>query len=124
MSRSLGLAVLLLMVSLSVGFANTIDFEGFPDSTPVTTQYAGLVFSNATIISAGTSLNELEFPPTSGINVVFDDGGPMSITFLTPVTAFSAFFTYSEQLTLTAIDTLNKPVTATSLFSANFVSSG
>ena len=71
------------------------------------------------------SLNESEFPPTSGINVAFDDGGPITITFLTPVTNVSAFFTYSSPLTLTAFDNLSNTVaSATSLFSANFVSSG
>jgi hypothetical protein len=105
--------------------ADTIDFEGFPDSTSLTTQYPGLIFSDALIISAGASLDETDFPPESGINVVLDNGGPITIDFLTPITDFSAFFTYTEQLTLTGFDSADNPVaSATSLFFSNFVSSG
>jgi hypothetical protein len=103
----------------------TIDFEGVVDLTPITNQYAGLVFSNATVISAGVSLNEFEFPPHSGINVAFDDGGMMSISFLTPVLNFSAFFTYTQPLTLTANDALNNVVASvSSQFANNLALSG
>jgi hypothetical protein len=47
----------------------TLDFEGFPDSTILSTQYSGLTFTNAIILTAGISLNEFEFPPHSGVNV-------------------------------------------------------
>src|ERR1700722_13497991 len=76
--------------------ATLIDFEGLPDSTVVTNQYAGLLFSNAVILTAGFSLNEFEFPPHSGVNVLSDNGGPISITFDGPVLSFSGFFTYVE----------------------------
>jgi len=111
--------------------ANTLDFEAFPDhtpaldSTPLTDQFPGLAFSNATVISAGVTLNELEFPPHSGSNVVFDDGGPISILFSTPVVNVSAFFTYTEPLTLTAFDSNNNPLGAIkSMFSNNEALSG
>jgi hypothetical protein len=43
-----------------------LNFEGLPDGTVVTTQFAGMVFSNATVATGGISLNEFEFPPHSG----------------------------------------------------------
>ena len=61
----------------------TIDFEGLADSTFLSTQYSGVVFSNAQILTAGVSLNELKIPPHSGVNVAADDSGPMSLFFPT-----------------------------------------
>lgn len=102
-----------------------LDFEGFTDSTAVTNQYAGLVFTNATVLTAGISLNEFEFPPHSGSNVVFDDGGPMSISFTSPVAGFSGYFTYTVPITITASDASNNLLgSVTSLFSSNLALSG
>jgi hypothetical protein len=97
-----------------------LDFEGFPDSTPLTTQYPGVTFSNATVISAGITLNEFELPPHSGANVVFDDGGPMTISFASPILSFGGFFTYYQPLTLQAFDTSHAQVaSAASAFRVN-----
>jgi len=90
------------------------------DSTTLTTQFPGLIFSDATVISAGISLNEFELPPHSGTNVVFDDGGPMTISFASPVLSFGGYFTYEEPLTIDAFNASSTQVaTATSLFSTN-----
>ena len=105
--------------------AATIDFESLPDSTILTNQYSGLTFSNAIILTAGISLNEFEFPPHSGTNVVADNNGPMNVAFSSPVSSFSGYFTYSEPLTLQAFNAASVQIaSATSLFSANYVSSG
>lgn len=97
-----------------------LDFEAFSDSTPLTTQCPGVTFSNATVISAGITLNEFELPPHSGTNVVFDDGGPMTISFASPVLSLGGYFTYYEPITLAAFDALNNEVaSATSAFSIN-----
>jgi len=97
-----------------------IDFEGLNDSDPVTNQYPGLNFSNTIALSAGISLNEFEFPPHSGTNVVSDNGGPISIVFAIPVLSFSGYFTYVEPLTLVGFDALNNQVaSAASAFSSN-----
>jgi hypothetical protein len=97
-----------------------LDFEGFADSTNLTTQYPGVTFTDATVISAGISLNEFELPPYSGTNVVFDDGGPISIAFATPVLSFAAYFTYYEPINLAAFDAVgNEVASATSAFSIN-----
>jgi hypothetical protein len=112
--------ILLAATASLKGDSIIIDFEDLTDSTPVTTQYAGLTFSDTTVITAGISLNEFEFPPHSGTNVAFDDGGPISIFSDTPIESFGAYFTYTEALTLTAFDSLGDTVgTATSAFSNN-----
>ena len=108
--------------------AATLDFEGLADTEPVTTQFAGLTFTNATALISGAvggSLNELEFPPNSGMTVVSDDLGAITIAFDTPVSSVSGIFTYVVPLTLTALDTLLAPVaTAASLFASNLATSG
>ncbi len=105
----------------------TIDFEGIADGTNIAATYSGqgATFGNASVITAGISLNELEFPPHSGQNVATDSGGPVTIAFTTPVSAFSGFFTYGSALTLTAYDILNNQVaSSSSAFNQNYVSSG
>ena len=94
--------------------ADTIDFEGYADSTIITNQYAGLTFTNAIILTAGISLNEFEAPPHSGVNVLSDNGGPITIDFATPISSFSAYFTYYEPLTLTGFDSTNTEVASVS----------
>jgi hypothetical protein len=103
----------------------TINFEALAEFDPVGATFPGLTFLNATVLTAGASLNELELPPHSGSNVVFDDGGPMSINFATPVFSFGGFFTYLTPLTLTAFDTNNNVLgSVTSLFASNSGLSG
>lgn len=102
-----------------------LDFEGFPDGTILATQYPGVTFTNAIILTAGISLNEFDFPPHSGTNVASDNNGPMSIDFANPVLSFGGYFTYVELLTIQAFNTADIQVaSASSLFSQNFVSSG
>jgi len=123
---------LLLFLQLSAQAGTVfVDFETLPDSSPIidstsiTTQFPGLTFTDTTVISAGISLNEFEFPPHSGTNVAFDDGGPISIAFDSPITSFSGYFTYDEPLTLSAFDASDDQLTtATSLFSSNDALSG
>lgn len=87
MKKLFSLLALLTFAAPAI-LANTIDFEGLPDSTNVTNQYSGVIFSNAIILTTGISLNEFEFPPHSGTNVASDNGGPLSITFASPVSNF------------------------------------
>jgi hypothetical protein len=61
-----------------------IDFEAFADGTNASTQIPGLVFSNATVLTAGASLNEFEFPPKSKTNVMADVGGSVVIDLKSP----------------------------------------
>ncbi len=118
---------LIIFLSILPGYsaAATIDFESLSDGDSVDTQYPGLTFSNATAISAGLSLNELEFPPRSGTNVIFDAGGPMTIDFTTPQLSAGAFFTYLDRITIEAFDSNNTlVVTITSAFLSNLALSG
>ena len=122
------LPILLLAVPQFL-FCDTvvIDFESLSDSTSVTNQFPGLVFNDATVITAGVSLNEFEFPPHSGTNAVFDDSGPISIvfSFAQPVVSFGGFFTYQMPLTLDAFDNTSNQVDAvTSSFASNLALSG
>ena len=65
---------LLLLASQSYG--SVLDFEALPDGTRLTNQYPGVSFLNtASILVAGISLNEFEFPPHAGSHVVMDLGG-------------------------------------------------
>jgi hypothetical protein len=111
---------LLLFIPTGLCADTIIDFESLNDGDLVTNQYPGLTFSNTIVLSAGISLNEFEFPPHSGTNVVSDNGGPISIVFAIPVLSFSGYFTYVEPLTLAGFDALNSQVaSATSAFSSN-----
>ena len=103
----------------------TIDFEVLADGATVTTQFAGVSFSNAIALQAGFSLNELDFPPHSGSVVISDEGGPMTLLFSSPVTQVSAFFTYVAPLTLTAWDAFDVSLgSVLSAFSTNAALSG
>jgi hypothetical protein len=122
--RLFAAALLLAPTSL---FASTItlDFEGLADSTFVSTQYSGVVFANAQVLTAGVSLDEFELPPHSGVNVVSDYSGPMSIIFATPVSSVSGYFTYGSPLTIDAFDSaLSLIGSVSSAFSNNFALSG
>src|SRR5579883_832757 len=100
--------------------AATLDFEGFADGTTLTVQYPGLTFANAVIATSGGTLNAAQFPPHSGVNVVTDAGGPMSITFATPVQIVSGYFTHTTTLNLSGFNAQGQLVaTATSASSNN-----
>jgi len=105
--------------------STVLDFEGFADSTLLTTQIPGVIFTNAIVLTAGISLNEFEFPPHSGVNVISDNGGPISVSFASPAMVVSGYFTYATALTVTAYDANNKQVAlATSKYSSNMAISG
>jgi hypothetical protein len=114
------LVLLALVLSPQLALCDVFDFESLFDSEAVTTQFPGVVFSNTTALTAGINLNEFEFPPRSGSNVVFDSGGPISITFASAVVDFEAYFTYGVPLLMEAFNSSSVLVdTASSLFSTN-----
>jgi hypothetical protein len=105
---------------------HTINFEGLADLTSVTNQYSAqdVSFSNSTVLTAGISLNEFEFPPLSGQNVVFDDAGAMRIDFGLTTYDWAAYFTYTAPLTIRAWDASNNLLgIVNSAYSENFVTS-
>lgn len=88
------------------------DFEGFSDNTSLSNQLSGVTFSDATVFTAGISLNDIDYPPHSGDNVVVagtsgTGGGTMSLSFLTPLSSLAAFFTFSDSLSIQAFDSGN-----------------
>src|SRR5712692_450807 len=107
--QALLLLLLLLVTAPQLLFSGpvVINFEGLTDGTFVTTQFPNLTFSNAIVFTAGISLNELEFPPQSGSNVVADTGGAISIIFTSPVSSFGGFFTYLVPVTIKGFDSSN-----------------
>lgn len=117
----LSTTVIVCLLASSLSAAPIIlDFEDLSDLEPVTTQFPGLTFSNTIALTAGISLNEFEFPPRSGVNVVSDEGGPIEIAFAAPVLSFAGYFTYLVPITLTAFDALDTPIaSASSLFGSN-----
>ncbi len=121
------LAIIVVLLSLPSLRAQSslLDFESLANGSIVTNQFAGLVFSSATIARAGISLDELEFPPHSGVNVAFDSSGPVAITFSPPVAQFSGYFNYRVPVTIQAFDASNNALaTSTSKFSSNLAVSG
>lgn len=80
------------------------NFDIFDDGTSLTTHYAGLSFSQSSVLKAGQSLNDSALPPHSADGVVFDDGGPISLIFSTPVYSVGGYFTYTSGLTVAIYD--------------------
>lgn len=109
------LFILLASASAIPGKAQTgqFTFENLADGTTLTNQYSGATFSNAVVLTAGITLDEFEFPPHAGSNVASDSGGPMTISFATPVRGVVGFFTYSVALTVQAYDSTNTLVAST-----------
>lgn len=120
----------LLMLIFAIPFsahvmAITADFESLPDGTSLIDQYSGVAFSNAVVLTSGLSLNEFEFPPHAGANSAADENGPIQLTFSSPVTTFSAYFTYTVPLELAAFDSsMRLKATVFSLFNNNQALSG
>jgi hypothetical protein len=122
------LAVLAAAVLVGAGPAGAvlIDFETFPDSTPVpggteiTNQYQseGVVFSS--VPSGGASLvtNIIDFvPTTSGSNSLApggpapQNGGTLILDFVVPVTSVGSFFVDDQfPVQVTAFDSLSNIV--------------
>jgi hypothetical protein len=100
------LVLLFGCMSPSLYSAVTLDFEGRPDLELITNQYSsfGVTFGEAIILTAGYSLNEIDFPPYSGIQVLGDDLGPLTASFTNGATYVGGYFTYSEELNLFAYD--------------------
>lgn len=102
-----------------------LTFEGFADMTVLTTQYAGINFQGATILSKGGSLNDYDFPPHSGINVIYNPTGPMQLVFATAIDYFSGYVTYNSGMQIDAYDASDNLLgTVYGSYSSNYVSTG
>jgi hypothetical protein len=81
------LAAVIATSSASAASFVSIDFESLALDEFVTTQYADehVLFGNAVTLVAGISLNEVDFPPTSGVNVISGLGaGSLGVAFVQP----------------------------------------
>lgn len=102
-----------LFAAPQVSSAAVLTFEGLLDLEVVTNQFAAqnAVFTNATagiIPSSGGTLNDVDFPPVSGVTAVSneidtdsdgipDDLGSIEIKFSSyPVESVSGYFTYGD----------------------------
>jgi PEP-CTERM motif len=121
-------ALALVLAVTQPARADFINFEAFTEGDTIGASIPGMTFVNAIVLTSGAvggSLNEFEFPPRSGVNVVSDNGGPLSILFANSIAAFSGHFTYLSPLTLTAYDMFNNQVAlSSSLFANNLALSG
>lgn len=126
MLRSAVLVASLAFVATPVSAAPvTIDFESLTEFTDVGSLLADLTFTNAMVLTGGSSVNELEFPPNSGNNVIYDTGPGIRIDFDAPVSSVSAYLTYLVAVTFSAYDASDNLITSVgSAFSANYTSSG
>lgn len=95
-----------LLFYATTSSATLIDFEGLPDLEAVSGQYVsdGVTFNNAISLTAGFSLNEFDFPPSSGLVAIGDDFAPLGISFTNAASNISGYFTYASQLTFSAYD--------------------
>jgi uncharacterized protein (TIGR03437 family) len=117
-------AFTLVAASLLHAARVVVDFESLSDSDVITTQFAGLTFSNAQTLTAGFSLDEIEFPAHSGKNAVSDRGGPITIGFSALISDFSGYFTHLKPITVTAFDGAGNHLATTSSSKNNAAISG
>jgi hypothetical protein len=123
-ARITAVAGLLAILPATAWAQQTLTFEGFASGTELTTQYAGINFQGATILTEGISLNP-PFPPRSGVNVVYNPVGPMELIFSSAISFFQGYFTYNSGLTLQGFDSFNALVaTSIGAYDQNFIGSG
>jgi hypothetical protein len=89
----------------------TLTFEGFLSGAVLTTQYAGINFQGATILTSGISLNPT-FPPRSGLNVVYNPVGAMELLFSSDLDFFEGYFTYNSGLRVDGYSASNALLTS------------
>lgn len=108
---SIASAVLALLATPSVADAQTfqsytpiitagtlIDFEGLADNTPVTNQYAGVVFGSTTIADVFPTSFGYGFSSGNTALTTFASSDPISGLFATPVSALQFFLSDTAPL--------------------------
>lgn len=118
--RSVLLSIFFICLFISVpARATLVTFEGLSDNLSLSNEIPGLIFNGATVLVAGVSLNEFDFPPKSGDNVAAALTGLMEITFAELMDTVSGYFTYSDSLTLSIYDTNGSLLASTQSAAAN-----
>lgn len=102
--------VLALVCMPLTAAAYTLDFEDLADMTSLTDQYvsSGITFSGGTVLEAGRSLFEEEFPPHSGVMALLVEEVSLVVGFSSPVDEASLFATYDAPLMLHFYDVTGK----------------
>ncbi len=103
----------------------TIDFEdsSFVELSSAGAAVSGVSFTNDQVVKAGSSLNEIDFPPRSGTTALIDAAGPIEVSFSTGMFSVGAYLTYLETVVLEAFDAMGTSLgQVSSLFSDNTAS--
>lgn len=127
-------ALCLALAGANIGRAaptTVIDFESLADGEIVYDQFLGLgvIFGgNVSVLQDGTSLNP-DFPPHSGINVIYDDPalGPGAFRMIAvgPLWAMAGgYVTGNTDVTLTAYALDHSVLGTTSTGGANYIGAG
>jgi hypothetical protein len=118
------LAFVIFSLPATLWADQTLTFEGFAPYTVLTTQYPGINFQGATVLTLGAGLNP-QFPPHSGVNVVYNPSGPMQLVFSNPIAYFSGYLTYNSGMNIQAFDIFNNLLgTVNGAYSSNYVGTG
>jgi len=105
--HSLRLLLFGLALAISLKADIVLTFDDLSEGDVVSNQFASLgvaIGGNPVVLTAMSWLNEIDFPPHSGVNVLSDLDGPISFTFLTGATSVSGFLTYGTQITIDVFD--------------------
>lgn len=102
-----------------------VDFEGFSDGSSITNEIAGVsILQGGLVLTAGLSLNEVDFPPRSGQNVLLGNQ-TLTFDFTDTISEFTAFVTYAAPVELRIYDSFSQLLFfAVSGFSNNTATSG
>ena len=111
----------------------SLDFEDLRDLERISDQFThlGVSFTGATVLGQGQSLNYLEFPPRSGVNVIYDDPAQRGLITLvfdqnlaSNIRVVGAHVTGNRNVTMTAYDSTNNQVASVSTGGANYAPVG
>ena len=105
--HSLRLLLFGLALAISLKADIVLTFDDLSEGDVVSNQFASLgvaIGGNPVVLTAMSWLNEIDFPPHSGANVLIDEDGPISFVFAPGVSSVSGFFTYATQLTIDVFD--------------------
>lgn len=109
----LGLVSFALVTAGSAQASTVLTFDDIPvtgiNVVNMTNQYAGVTFSGARVLNSPGQLNDINFVPYTGPNVIAndaDDGsnGLITLKFDAPVTFVGAFVTSFKPVTFSAFD--------------------
>lgn len=121
--KGLFIGVVLAAAMASAAQATTLDFEGLAEGALAPNTFAGVTISGGQVLTSGISLNEFEFPPKSGLNVLSNVGSQTSFDFSGFVTSFSAYVTGTGVVSLSLYDGVTLLGSAAT-GGANYVSAG